>query len=107
MRSTVRRFTSPMTLSLVIGAGLGLLLAVAPPLVGDIAVTDPVLLGSVWFVRPQSLLTIVPPLLFLSIGAGLGVLGHLNSSVSTTAVVVVATAVNAAATLLENATARE
>jgi hypothetical protein len=93
----------PMTLSLVIGGGLGLLLVVAPPLAGDIAVTDPVLLGSVWFVRPQSLLIIVPPLLFLTIGAGIGVLGRFKTSVNTTAVVLVATAVNAAATLLENA----
>jgi hypothetical protein len=92
-----------MTLSLVIGAGLGLVLVLAPALVGDIAVTDPVLLGSVWFMRPQSLLIVVPPLLFLTIGAGIGVLGRFNSSVNTTAVVLVATAVNAAATLLENA----
>ena len=92
-----------MTLSLIIGAALGLVLVVAPPLVGDIAVTDPVLLGSAWFMRPQSLLVIVPPLLFLTIGAGIGVFGRFNSSVNTTAVVLVATAVNAAATLLENA----
>ena len=92
-----------MLLSLGIGAGLGLLLAVAPPLAGDTAVTDPVWLGSIWFLRPVSLLVIVPPLLYLAIGVGIGVLGRLSSSVNTTIVVLVAVAVNAAATLLDNA----
>jgi len=92
-----------VVLSLAIGAGLGLLLVVAPPLAGDTAVMDPVWLGSIWFLRPQSLLVIVPPLLYLAIGVGIGVLRRLNASVNTTAVVLVAVAVNAAATLLENA----
>ncbi len=92
-----------MVLSLAIGAGLGLLLVVAPSLASDIAVTDPVWLGFIWFMKPESLLVIVPPLLYLAIGAGIGALGRINISINTTAVVLVAVAVNAAATLLESA----
>ncbi len=46
---------------------------------------------------------IVPALLFLAIGVGIGVLARFNAAVRTTAVVLVAVAVNAAATLLDNA----
>lgn len=53
--------------------------------------------------RPVSLRVIVPPLLYLAIGVGVGLLGRLSAPVNTTIVVLVAVAVNAAATLLENA----
>lgn len=91
-----------MVLSLAIGAGLGLLLITAPSSFGDTAITDPVLLGAMWFVRPPSLLVLVPPLLHLAVGAGIGILGRLNAGVMTTSVVLAAVAVNAAGTLVEN-----
>jgi hypothetical protein len=89
-------------LSLAIGAGLGLLLLAAPSVAGDTAITDPVMLGAVWFMRPASLLVLVPALLHFALGAGIGVLGRLNARVMTTTVALVAVAVNAAGTLVEN-----
>src|SRR5688572_1456335 len=75
----------------------------APSVAGDTAITDPVMLGAMWFMRPGTLLVIVPSLLHLGIGVGIGVLARLNAAVNTTAVILVAVGVNAAATLLENA----
>jgi hypothetical protein len=89
--------------SLAVGAVLGLLLAFAPPIAGDTSITDPVWLGAMWFMRPQSLLVLVPPLLHLGIGAAVGVLGQIVPAVRTATVVLVAAAINAASTLLENA----
>lgn len=91
-----------MVLSLAIGVGLGLLLISAPSSFGDTAITDPVLLGLMWFVRPQTFLVLVPPLLHFAVGAGIGVLGRLNAGVMTTSVVLAAVAVNAAGTLVKN-----
>ncbi|MGH2491407.1 MAG: hypothetical protein ACRDF9_07850 [Candidatus Limnocylindria bacterium] len=91
-----------MVLSVAIGAGLGLLLLAAPSSFGDTAITDPVLLGVMWFVRPQTLLVLVPLLLHFAIGAGIGMLARLKADVRTTTVVLAAVAVNAAGTLVEN-----
>jgi hypothetical protein len=60
------------------------------------------MLGAIWFVRPRTLLVLVPPLLHFALGAGIGVLGRLNASIKTTTVVLVAVTVNAAGTLVEN-----
>lgn len=92
-----------MGLSLAIGAALGLVLAAAPSIAGDTAITDPVALGVMWFVRPRSVLVIVPPLIHLAVGAGIGALGRLVGAIDTTVVVLAAVAVNGAATLVENA----
>ena len=91
-----------MFTSLAIGAGLGLLLASAPSAFGDTAITDPVLLGVMWFARPRTLLVLAPPLLHLTVGAGVGLLGRIDARVRTTTLVLAAVAVNAAATLVEN-----
>lgn len=91
-----------MVLSLAIGVGLGLLLISAPSSFGDTAITDPVLLGLMWFVRPQTFLVLVPPLLHFALGAGIGMLARLNARVLTTTVVLAAVAVNAAGTLVDN-----
>lgn len=88
--------------SLAIGAALGLALAAAPPIAGDTAITDPVWLGLMWFVRPQSMLVIVPPLIHLGLGAGIGVLRMLVRPMSSTGVILIAVSVNGAATLVEN-----
>lgn len=91
-----------MGLSLAVGAALGLALAAAPSIAGDTAITDPVLLGLILFVRPQSILVLVPPLLHLSVGVGVGVLGLLVRTMSSTVVILAAVAVNGAATLVES-----
>lgn len=92
-----------VVVSLVLGAALGLILASAPPIAGDTAVTDPVWLGIMWFVRPQSIIVVVPPLIHLGLGAGVGVLGMLVRATSPTVVILIAVSVNGAMTLLENA----
>lgn len=91
-----------MAPSLILGAALGLVLVSAPSVAGDTAITDPVVLGAMWFVRPRSILILVPPLLHIGVGASVGVLGQLFPAVKTTVVVLVAVAINAAATLVEN-----
>lgn len=91
-----------MVLSLILGTALGLVLISAPSVAGDTAITDPVVLGAIWFVRPQSMLVLVPPLLHIGVGVSVGVLGQLFPAVKTTVVVLVAVAINAAATLVEN-----
>lgn len=91
-----------MFLSLAIGVGLGVLLASAPSAYGDTAITDPVLLGVMWFGRPRTFLVLVPPLLHLLVGAGIGLLGRSSARIRTTTVALVAVVVNAAGTLVEN-----
>jgi hypothetical protein len=90
-------------LSLVIGTAIGLALVSAPSIAGDTAITDPVALGVVWFVRPRTILVVVPLLIHLVVGAGIGVLGRFVRVVDTTLVVLAAVALNGAATLVENA----
>ena len=92
-----------MAPSLATGVGLGLLLVSAPTFAGDTAVTDPGVLGAMWFMRPRTLLVLLPPLLHLGVGAAVGLLGWCVPAIRTTPVVFVAVAINAAATLLENA----
>jgi hypothetical protein len=92
-----------VALSLAIGAVIGVGLAAAPSVAGDTAITDPIALGVMWFVRPRTILVIVPPLIHLAIGAGIGLLSTYARAIDTTLVVVAAVAINGAATLLENA----
>jgi hypothetical protein len=92
-----------MTLSLAVGAGLGAVLVWAPTIAGDTAVTDPAVLGAMWFGRPRTLLVLLPPLLHFGAGMGVGFLGRLVPDVSTTTTALAAVSVNGAATLLENA----
>jgi hypothetical protein len=92
-----------MAPSLATGVSLGLLLVLAPTFAGDTAVTDPGVLGAMWFMRPRTLLVLLPPLLHLGVGAALGLVGQVVPWIRTTPVVLGAVAINAAATLLENA----
>ena len=89
-------------ISLVVGALFGLALAAAPDM-GPVAISDPVLLGSIWFVRPSGASVVVPVLVHFCIGAGVGVLGRLVPSIRPQVVLLVTVAINGAATLLDNA----
>jgi hypothetical protein len=92
-----------VVVSLAVGTAIGLGFAAAPAIAGDTAVTDPVALGVMWFVRPRTVLVIVPPLIHLAVGAGIGMLATTVRVIDTTLVVLAAVAVNGAATLVENA----
>jgi hypothetical protein len=91
-----------VAISVVLGAALGLILASAPAIAGDTAVTDPVVLGVMWFVRPQSITVLAPPLIHLGLGIGVGALGMLARAMHPTVVILTAVSVNGAATVVEN-----
>ncbi|MGH2378523.1 MAG: hypothetical protein ACRDGT_08600 [Candidatus Limnocylindria bacterium] len=92
-----------MGVSVVVGLGLGALFLAAPDLAGESAVTDPVWLGVMWFVRPRSLMVLVPPLLHFAAGAGLHVLGRRLMPLRPRTAALIAAGLNSAATAVENA----
>lgn len=91
-----------VAVSVALGVALGLILASAPAIAGDTAITDPVVLGVMWFVRPQSIMVIAPPLLHLVIGVAVGILGMNIRGIDPTVVILVAVSVNGAATVVES-----
>lgn len=78
-------------------------MAVGPNVAGDTAVTDPVHLGIMWFVRPLWPLTLLPPLLHFLAGLALGLSARVIPPLWPRTAALVAVGVNGAATALENA----
>ena len=91
-----------VAVSVALGVALGLILAAAPAIAGETAITDPVVLGVMWFVRPQSIMVVAPPLIHLVIGGAIGILGVNVRGIDPTVVILIAVSVNGAATVVEN-----
>lgn len=88
--------------SVAAGVVLGTAMALAPNVAADTAITDPIHLGLMWFVRPHWPLTLVAPLLHLLAGVLLGIGTRLVPSMGPRVAALVAVAINGAATLVEN-----
>lgn len=87
---------------MIVGAVVGVLLASAPNVAGKTAITDPILLGAMWFVRPQSVFFLVPPVLHFAVGGGLRLLSQFARSLRPGNAALIAVGVNGAVTLVES-----
>lgn len=95
---------SSMRILATIGAGavVGALLVAGPNLAGETAITDPVVLGAMWFVRPESVLPIAVLGLHLAVGVGIGVVAWLFPVIAPRQAALSAVVVNGALTVVEN-----
>lgn len=92
-------------ISLLAGVAVGLALASVPPSFGDTSITDPVVLGVIWFVRPGAgtWISLVAAAIFLGIGALASLGQRASREFEPMPALVGVVGANGAATLLENA----